>query len=80
LTAAQVVNNATNDPAAQDGIGVQAIIAVLRKAGGDPDLLGVPDAARAIAQEVKLLLPAVQDELGLLGVASFTPEDGVFQI
>ena len=67
------------DPAAHDGIGVQAIIAVLRNAGGNPDSLDVPDAARAIAQEVSLLLPAVQDE-GLHGVVPFTPDDGFFLV
>ena len=57
-----------------EGIGVQAIMEVVRKAGGDPEL---PNPAGLISQEVKNFLPAVQhdDTVGLLGVAPLIPDD-----
>ena len=80
--------------AVEHGIGVKAIIAVLRKAGGDPDLTVVHDVGPDFGGAISslnftmptdqhfggLLLPAVQHELGLLGVAPFTPDDGFFVI
>ena len=85
-------------PTAVEGVGLKAIIAVMmRKAGGDANLvptpgtgvfgLGVQDVLLNFAdiprveknfgQEIKagLLLPAVQEELGLLGVSTL---DDVF--
>jgi len=79
--------------AVEHGIGVKAIIAVLRKAGGDPEAVVHdvgPDFGRAISSLNftmptdqhfgGLLVPAVHHELGLLGVAPFTPDDGFFVI
>ena len=77
--------------AVEHGIGVKAIIAVLRKAGGDPEnfgpsiqdvLLNFSLEEKNFGQEVKagLLLPAVQEELGLLGVAPPDHDHGVFGV